>query len=81
MVFIIEICMLPLTERLIECAEFERVGGCCSGAAHSEAEAERICEALRAAGIVLKVGDLIYLRPQEVTAMIMRVGINLTCLF
>ncbi|EIE18201.1 DUF607-domain-containing protein [Coccomyxa subellipsoidea C-169] len=43
-----------------------------SGAAQSDAEAERICEALRAAGIVLKVGDLVYLRPQEVTAMVMR---------
>ncbi|BDA47814.1 Calcium uniporter protein 6, mitochondrial [Coccomyxa sp. Obi] len=43
-----------------------------SGAAHSDSEAERICEALRAAGIVLKVGDLVYLRPQEVTAMVMR---------
>lgn len=47
--------------------------GACSGAAHSDTEAERICEALRAAGIVLKVGDLVYLRPQEVTAMVMRV--------
>ena len=46
----------------------------CSGAAQSDAEAERICEALRAAGIVLKVGDLVYLRPQEVTAMVMRVS-------
>ncbi len=47
--------------------------GACSGAAQSENEAEHICEALRAAGIVLKVGDLVYLRPQEVTAMVMRV--------
>ena len=81
MVFIIKICISPLTERQIGCADFESAGGCCSGAAHSEAEAERICEALRAAGIVLKVGDLIYLRPQEVTAMIMRVRINLKWLF
>lgn len=28
---------------------------------------------MRSAGIVLKVGDLVYLRPQEVTAMVMRV--------
>jgi hypothetical protein len=46
----------------------------CSGAAKSNEEAERICEALRHAGIVLRVGDMIYLRPQDVVEIIMRVS-------
>jgi DnaJ-class molecular chaperone len=49
----------------------------CSGAAATEQEAERICEALRAAGVVLRVRDMVFLRPQEVTEMVMRVR----CLF
>ncbi len=45
-----------------------------SGAAASDKEAERACEALRNSGVILRVNNLVYLRPQEVTEMIMRVG-------
>ena len=41
--------------------------------AQSAEDAERICEALRSAGVVLRVGNVVYLRPQEVTEMILRV--------
>lgn len=47
--------------------------GPCSGAAQSDEEAERVCEALKNAGIVLRVGSVVYLRPQEVVEMVMRV--------
>ena len=46
----------------------------CSGAAQSDEEAGRVCEALAHAGIVLKIGDNIFLRPQDVIEMVMRVS-------
>ena len=46
----------------------------CSGAAKSDEEAERVCEALKNAGIVLRVGDMVYLKPEEVVEIILRVS-------
>ena len=46
----------------------------CSGAAKSDEEAERVCEALKNAGIVLRVGDTVYLKPEEVVEIILRVS-------
>ena len=46
----------------------------CSGAAQSDEEAGRVCEALAHAGIVLRFGDCIFLRPQDVVEIMMRVG-------
>ena len=34
-----------------------------------------MCEALKNAGIVLRVGDMVYLKPEEVVEIILRVGI------
>ena len=33
-----------------------------------------MCEALKNAGIVLRVGDMVYLRPEEVVEIILRVS-------
>ena len=49
----------------------------CSGAAKSDEEAERVCEALKNAGIVLRVGDMVYLKPEEVVEIILRVSFTL----
>ena len=46
----------------------------CSGAAQTDEEAGRVCEALAHAGIVLRFGDCIFLRPQDVVEIMMRVG-------
>ena len=45
----------------------------CSGAAKSQEEAERICEALRTAGVVLRAYDVVYLKPDDITETILRV--------
>ena len=52
----------------------------CSGAAKSDEEAERVCEALKNAGIVLRVGDMVYLKPEEVVEIILRVSFTLCLL-
>ena len=46
----------------------------CSGAAQSDEEARRVCEALAHAGIVLRFGDCVFLRPQDVVEIMMRVS-------
>ena len=46
----------------------------CSGAAQSDEEAGRVCEALAHAGIVLRFGDCVFLRPQDVVEIMMRVS-------
>ena len=46
----------------------------CSGAAQSDEEAVRVCEALAHAGIVLRFGDCVFLRPQDVVEIMMRVN-------
>ena len=48
----------------------------CSGAAKSQEEAERICEALRTAGVVLRAYDIVYLKPEEITDTILRVRMH-----
>lgn len=44
-----------------------------SGVAGSEQDAEEICEALDRSGVVLKVKNLVYLRPLEVAEIIYQV--------
>ena len=50
----------------------------CSGAASSEQDAARICGVLADAGIVLRFGDLIYLRPMEIAEYVVQVCLLLT---
>ena len=45
-----------------------------SGAAGSPEEAGHLCEALRAAGVVVRVGGIVFLRPDEVAETILKVG-------
>ena len=45
-----------------------------SGAAQTDEEAGRVCEALAHAGIVLRFGDCVFLRPQDVVEIMMRVS-------
>ena len=44
-----------------------------SGAAGSPEEAGHLCEALRAAGVVVRVGSIVFLRPDEVAETILKV--------
>lgn len=44
-----------------------------SGAADSPEAAGRLCEALRAAGVVVRVGGTVFLRPDEVAETILKV--------
>ena len=45
----------------------------CSGAAASRQEAEVVCKALLAASVVMRLGDLVYLRPYDVAELIAQV--------
>ncbi|KAK9802958.1 hypothetical protein WJX72_010589 [[Myrmecia] bisecta] len=53
-----DVISIPHTELLRRCQA--------SNAAQSEAEAESVCEALDTAGVVLRHGQAVYLKPQEV---------------
>ena len=43
-----------------------------SGAAGSPEDAGHLCEALRAAGVVIRVGGTVYLRPDEVAEIVLK---------
>ncbi len=43
-----------------------------SGAAGSPEAAGRLCEALRAAGVIVRVGGTVFLRPDEVAETILK---------
>ena len=45
-----------------------------SGAASSAEEAGEICRALLAASVVMRLGDLVYLRPYDVAELVVQVG-------
>lgn len=49
---------------------------CCSGAATTKEEAAEICDALDRSGVVLRVKNLVYLRPLEVAEIIYQVRLH-----
>ena len=50
-----------------------------SGAAGSPEAASRLCEALRAAGVVVRVGGTVFLRPDEVAETILKARCAALC--
>ena len=45
----------------------------CSGAADGRAEADQVCRALLDASVVMRLGGLVYLRPDTVAELVVQV--------
>ncbi len=45
----------------------------CSGAATTSEEVESLCAALSTAGVVMRYGNIVYLKPEEVEELLLRV--------